>query len=153
MKRLHLRGAVRGKKVRTIIPDELTDRPSDLVNRQFKANHPNQLWVSDFTYVSTWQAWLYVAFVIDVYARYIVGWRVSRPMTSDFVLDALEQALCKATRQRWSLIHHSDRGTQYISIAIQSVWPWMLLHLQWAARGMATITPLLKPSMDPTRQT
>ena len=78
MKRLRLQGAKRGKKVRTTIPDELADRPSDLVKRQLKADRPNQLWVLDFTYVSTWQGWLYVAFVIDVYARYIVGWRVSR---------------------------------------------------------------------------
>ena len=89
MQRLQIQGVLRGKKVRTTIPDDLAARPSDLVNRQFKADRPNQLWVSDFTYVSTWQGWLYVAFVIDVYARCIVGWRVSRSMTSDFVLDAL----------------------------------------------------------------
>jgi transposase InsO family protein len=117
MKRLELRGAQRGKKVRTTVPDELADRPSDLVKRQFKADRPNQLWVSDFTYVSTWQGWLYVAFVIDVYARYIVGWRVSRSMASDFVLDALEQALhARQPDKDGSLIHHSDRGSQYVSI-------------------------------------
>ena len=117
MKRLRLQGAKRGKKVRTTIPDELADRPSDLVKRQFKADRPNQLWVSDFTYVSTWQGWLYVAFVIDVYARYIVGWRVSRFMTTDFVLDALEQALyARQPDKDGGLIHHSDRGSQYVSI-------------------------------------
>lgn len=104
MQCLQIQGAKRGKKVRTTIPDELADRP-------------NQLWVSDFTYVSTWQGWLYVAFVIDVYARYIVGWRVSRSMTSDFVLDALEQALhARQPDKDGGLIHHSDRGSQYVSI-------------------------------------
>lgn len=117
MQRLQIQGAKRGKKVRTTIPDNLADRPSDLVKRQFKADRPNQLWVSDFTYVSTWQGWLYVAFVIDVYARYIVGWRVSRSMTSDFVLDALEQALyARQPNKDGGLIHHSDRGSQYVSI-------------------------------------
>lgn len=93
MKQLGLRGVRRGKRVRTTIPDVSAPRPLDRVNRQFKADRPNQLWVSDFTYVSTWQGWLYVAFVIDVFARRIVGWRVSSSMTTDFVLDALEQAL------------------------------------------------------------
>ncbi len=88
----------------------------DRVNRQFKADRPNQLWVSDFTYVSTWQGWLYVAFVIDVYARRIVGWRVSKTMHTDFVLDALEQALYARQPDRDRLVHHSDRGSQYVSI-------------------------------------
>ena len=89
----------------------------DRVNLVFKAERPNQLWVSDFTYVSTWQGWLYVAFVIDVYARRIVGWRVSHSMQTDFVLDALEQALYDRQPERSeSLIHHSDRGSQYVSI-------------------------------------
>ena len=93
MKLQGLRGAVRGKRVRMTIPDMSAPRPQDRVNRQFTAYRPNQLWVSNFTYVSTWQCWLYVAFVIDVFARRIVGWRVSSSMTTDFVLDALEQAL------------------------------------------------------------
>ena len=88
----------------------------DRVNRQFKADRPNQLWVSDFTYVSTWQGWQYVAFVIDVYARRIVGWRVSSSMRTDFVLDALEQALYDRQPDQNALIHHSDRGSQYVSI-------------------------------------
>src|SRR5690606_30130847 len=92
MKRLQLQGVRRGKVVRTTIPDKAVC-PQDKVNRQFKADRPNQLWVSDFTYVSTWQGWLYVAFIIDVFARRIVGWQVSRSMHTDFVLDALEQAL------------------------------------------------------------
>ena len=92
MKRSGLEGARRGKVVRITVPDKALPCPLDRVNRQFKADRPNQLWVSDFTYVSTWQGWLYVAFVIDVFARRIVGWRVSS-MRTDFVLDALEQAL------------------------------------------------------------
>jgi transposase InsO family protein len=117
MRRLGLRGVVRGKVVRTTVPDPKTPCPLDRVNRQFKAERPNQLWVSDFTYVSTWQGWLYVAFVIDVFARRIVGWRVSSSMHTDFVLDALEQALYARQPERdSSLIHHSDRGSQYVSI-------------------------------------
>ncbi len=117
MKLQGLRGAVRGKRVRTTIADVSAPRPLDRVNRQFKADRPNQLWVSDFTYVSTWQGWLYVAFVIDVFARRIVGWRVSSSMTTDFVLDALEQALyARQPGEDGTLIHHSDRGAQYVSI-------------------------------------
>ncbi|KWR77370.1 transposase [Cupriavidus sp. IDO] len=117
MKQQSLRGVIRGKRIRTTIPDARAARPPDLVNRQFRAERPNQLWVSDFTYVSTWQGWLYVAFVIDVFARRIVGWRVSSSMTTDFVLDALEQALYdRQPGNDGSLIHHSDRGSQYVSI-------------------------------------
>ncbi|MGB7989850.1 MAG: IS3 family transposase [Candidatus Methylophosphatis roskildensis] len=117
MKRQGLRGVVRGRVVRTTISDSKAPCPLDKVNRQFKADRPNQLWVSDFTYVSTWQGWLYVAFVIDVFARRIVGWRVSSSMRTDFVLDALEQALYARQPERDnSLIHHSDRGSQYVSI-------------------------------------
>lgn len=117
MRRLGLRGAVRGKVVRTTVSDAKAPCPLDRVNRQFQAERPNQLWVSDFTYVSTWQGWVYVAFVIDVFARRIVGWRVSRSMRTDFVLDALEQALYARQPERdRSLIHHSDRGVQYVSI-------------------------------------
>ena len=117
MRRLGLRGVRRGKVVRTTFGDTATPCPLDRVNRQFKAGRPNQLWVSDFTYVSTWAGFVYVAFVIDVFARRIVGWRVSRSMRTDFVLDALEQALYARQPERdASLIHHSDRGSQYVSI-------------------------------------
>ena len=117
MRRLGLAGARRGKRVRTTTPDTSAPCPLDRVNRQFKANRPNELWVSDFTYVSTWQGWLFVAFVIDVYARRIVGWRVSHSMRTDFVLDALEQALYERQPQLSDqLIHHSDRGVQYVSM-------------------------------------
>ena len=117
MRRQGLRGVRRGKVVRTTISDNTAPCPLDKVHRQFRAERPNQLWVSDFTYVSTWQGWLYVAFVIDVFARRIVGWRVSSSMHTDFVLDALEQALFARQPERdSSLIHHSDRGSQYVSI-------------------------------------
>lgn len=117
MRQLNLRGAVRGKPVRTTVADPKAPCPLDRVNRQFRAERPNQLWVSDFTYVSTWQGMVYVAFVIDVYARFIVGWRVSSTMRTDFVLDALEQALYARKPERdGALIHHSDRGSQYVSI-------------------------------------
>ncbi len=117
MRRLGLRGVMRGKTMRTTFGDPAAPCPLDRVNRQFKADRPNQLWVSDFTYVSTWAGFVYVAFVIDVFARRIVGWRVSRSMRTDFVLDALEQALYARQPERdASLIHHSDRGSQYVSI-------------------------------------
>jgi putative transposase len=117
MRRQGLRGVIRGKVVRTTVSDAKAACPLDRVNRQFKAERPNQLWVSDFTYVSTWQGWLYVAFVIDVFARRIVGWRVSSTMHTEFVLDALEQALYARQPEREdALIHHSDRGAQYVSI-------------------------------------
>jgi putative transposase len=117
MKRLDLRGVRRGKVVRTTVPDHGAPCPLDRVNRHFKADRPNQLWVSDFTYVSTWQGWLFVAFVIDVFARRIVGWRVSSSMRTDFVLDALEQALFDRQPELTDqLVHHSDRGSQYVSI-------------------------------------
>ncbi|QWT45732.1 IS3 family transposase [Azospira inquinata] len=117
MRRLGLRGVMRGKVVRTTFGAPAAPCPLDRVNRQFKADRPNQLWVSDFTYVSTWAGFVYVAFVIDVFARRIVGWRVSRSMRTDFVLDALEQALYARQPERdASLIHHSDSGSQYVSI-------------------------------------
>lgn len=117
MRNARWHGVVRGKAVRTTISDPSTPCPLDKVHRQFRADRPNQLWVSDFTYVSTWQGWLYVAFVIDVFARRIVGWRVSRSMRTDFVLDALEQALhARQPEREDALIHHSDRGSQYVSI-------------------------------------
>ncbi len=115
MRQLGLRGAVRGRKPRTTIPDEAAARPADLVERNFTAEQPNQLWVADLTYVATWIGFVYVAFVIDVFSRMIVGWRVSRSLRSDLALDALEQALW--TRPDTAqLVHHSDRGVQYVSI-------------------------------------
>jgi Transposase and inactivated derivatives len=115
MRRLGLRGVIRGKGVKATVSDKAQPCPLDRVNRRFQAERPNALWVSDFTYVSTWQGMVYVAFVIDVYARRIVGWKASTSMTTDFVLDALEQAL-HARQREGELIHHSDRGSQYVSI-------------------------------------
>ncbi len=116
-KRQGLRGVIRGKVVRTTVADTTAPCPLDRVNRQFTASRPNQLGVADFTYVSTWQGWLYVAFVIDVFARRIVGWKVSRSMHTDFVLDALQQArYARRPEREEALIHPSDRGSQYVSI-------------------------------------
>jgi transposase InsO family protein len=115
MAAMGLQGVVRGKKCRTTIPDDLTLRPPDLVDRTFTADHPNQLWVADLTYVATWRGFVYVAFVIDVFSRMIVGWRVSASLRSDLALDALEQALW-ARPGTEGLVHHSDRGVQYLSI-------------------------------------
>ena len=117
MKGMGLQGVIRGKPVRTTISNKAAPCPLDHVNRQFHAPAPNRLWVSDFTYVATWKGFVYVAFVIDVYARYIVGWRVSRTAHTGFVLDALEQALHERRPVHGGkLIHHSDRGSQYVSM-------------------------------------
>jgi putative transposase len=114
---LELSGVVRGKKTRTTIPAELSPRPADLVERNFIAPAPNRLWVADLTYVSTWCGFVYVALVIDVFSRFIVGWRVSNSLHAELALDALEMAIWRRRRQDLSgLIHHSDRGSQYLSI-------------------------------------
>ena len=115
MQKLGLQGAVRGRTCRTTVSDEAVERPADLVNRQFTATRPNQLWVADITFVATWAGFVYVAFVIDVYARRIVGWRVANSLRTDLVLDALEQALWSRTGTE-GLVHHTDRGSQYLSI-------------------------------------
>lgn len=117
MRSMSLQGIIRGKPIRTTFSDKTASSPLDRVNRQFKASAPNKLWVSDFTYVATWQGFVYVAFVIDVFARRIVGWRVSRTAHAGFVLDALEQALHdRRPAHGGGLVHHSDRGVQYVSI-------------------------------------
>jgi transposase InsO family protein len=110
-----LRGVVRGRRVRTTTPEVAAERPLDLVQRQFTAERPNQLWVADFTYVATWRGFIYVAFVIDVFSRRIVGWRAHTTMRSELVLDALEQALHDRETDD-ALVHHSDRGVQYLSM-------------------------------------
>jgi len=115
MRSLGLQGVVRGRKCRTTIPDASTARPLDHVNRQFQASRPNELWVADFTYVATWAGFVYVAFVIDVFARRIIGWRVARSMHAELVLDALEQAIWARSGAK-GVVHHSDRGSQYLSI-------------------------------------
>jgi transposase InsO family protein len=117
MRTMGLQGVVRGKRIRTTVPDPAQPCPRDKVNRQFQAPAPNRLWVSDFTYVATWRGFVYVAFVIDTYARRIVGWRVSRTADAGFVLDALEQAIHdRQPAKSAGLVAHSDRGSQYLAI-------------------------------------
>jgi len=116
MRAMGLRGVVRGRAfTTTTVADEASARPLDLVQREFQATRPNQLWVADITYVATWAGFVYVAFVVDVFSRSIVGWRVSSSLRSDLALDALEQAL-HARPGIDELVHHSDRGSQYLSI-------------------------------------
>ena len=115
MREMGLRGVVRGRRLRTTVPAPVAERPQDLVQRNFRASRPNQLWVSDLTYVATWRGFVYVAFVIDAFARRIVGWRAAASLRSDLALDALEQALYDRETDG-ELVHHSDRGVQYLSI-------------------------------------
>jgi putative transposase len=118
MKDLHLSGARRGKAFkRTTVADEGQHRPADLVNRRFVADRPNRLWVADLTYVKTFTGWVYVAFVIDVYSRTVVGWQTSTSLRSDLAIDALEMAIyARSDRDLDGLVHHSDRGVQYLAI-------------------------------------
>lgn len=117
MREMDLKGAVRGRKYKTTRADQTQRRPADLVDRNFTASRPNQLWVADLTYVATWSGFVYVSFVIDAYARRIVGWRASRSLRTDLALDALEQAIYdRPFSDSTAPIHHSDRGTQYLSI-------------------------------------
>jgi transposase InsO family protein len=115
MRQLGLQGVVRGKRQRTTVPDDTAVRPRDRVQRQFVADRPNQLWVADFTYVATWRGVVYVAYVIDVFSRRIVGWRASTAMRTDLALDAREQALYDRETDA-GLVHHSDRGSKYLSV-------------------------------------
>ena len=116
MRELSLSGVVRGKVKRTTVADESAPRPADLVERDFHAPAPNRLWVADLTYVPSWSGFVYVAFVIDVYSRSVVGWQASRSLRTELALDALEQALWARNGPFDGLIHHSDRGVQYLSI-------------------------------------
>jgi putative transposase len=119
MRQLGLAGAVRGKVKRTTVPAEVAARPGDLVDRTFSAPAPNRLWVADLTYVATWSGFVYVAFVMDVFSRRIVGWRASTSLRTDLALDALEQGLWTRARDErdvTGLVHHSDRGVQYLAI-------------------------------------
>ncbi|MGW0640197.1 IS3 family transposase [Nocardia salmonicida] len=120
MRELGLRGVTRGSTKRTTVADPAADRPADLVQRRFAPTAPNRPWVADITYVSTWSGWVYVAFVIDAYARRILGWRTSTSMTTTLVLDAIEHAIWTRERDGWDVkdvVHHTDRGSQYTSIA------------------------------------
>lgn len=116
MRRAGLQGVIRGGRRRTTIPEPAAPRPPDLVNRRFTASRPNQMWVADLTYIRTWTGWVYVAFVLDVYSRMIVGWQLARHLRTDLPLDALEMALYQRDVHKGQLIHHSDRGAQYTSI-------------------------------------
>jgi putative transposase len=116
MRTLGLEGVRRGKTRRTTTPDETATRPADLVDRDFGAQRPNQLWVADLTYVATWSGFVYVALVIDAFSRFIVGWPASRSLRTDLALDALEMAIWRRQTQLDGLVHHSDRGCQYLAI-------------------------------------
>jgi putative transposase len=116
MGELGLHGAVRGKTRRTTTPDVAAARPADLVERDFSATRPNQLWVADLTYVATWSGFVYVAFIIDAFSRFIVGWQAARSLRTDLALDALEMAIWSRRGELAGLVHHSDRGSQYLSI-------------------------------------
>jgi putative transposase len=116
MREQGLKGVRRGRSKRTTIADEHAVRPADLVDRNFGVDAPNKLWVADITYVATWRGFVYVSFVIDAYSRFIVGWRCSTTLRTDLALDALEHALWQRGRDHDGLIHHSDRGSQYLSI-------------------------------------
>jgi putative transposase len=116
MRELGLEGVRRGKPHRTTTPDETTARPADLVERNFSASRPNQLWVADLTYVATWSGFVYVAFVIDAFSRFVVGWQAARSLRTDLALDALEMAIWARRGELDGLVHHSDRGSQYLSI-------------------------------------
>lgn len=116
MRQAGIQGARRGKRVRTTIPDRHAMRAPDLVNREFTATRPNQIWVNDFTYCSTWQGWLYVAFVLDVYSRKIVGWKASNTMTADLTIGALDIAVWRRATMLDGLIAHSDAGSQYTAL-------------------------------------
>ena len=116
MRELHLEGVRRGKTRRTTTPQETDSRPADLVERDFSATRPNQLWVADLTYVATWSGFVYVALVIDAFSRFLVGWQTSRSLRTDLALDALEMAIWRRQAQLDGLVHHSDRGSQYLAI-------------------------------------
>jgi putative transposase len=116
MRELHLEGVRRGKTRRTTTPQEGAARPADLVERDFSAQRPNQLWVADLTYVTTWSGFVYVALVIDAFSRFIVGWQAARSLRTDLALDALEMAIWRRQAQLEGLVHHSDRGSQYLAI-------------------------------------
>ena len=116
MRELGLQGVRRGKTRRTTTPDATAPRPADLVERNFSATRPNQLWVADLTYVATWSGFVYVAFVIDAFSRFLVGWQAARSLRTDLALDALEMAIWRRQAGLEGLVHHSDRGGQYLSI-------------------------------------
>ena len=152
MGELGLRGVVRGRRAKTTLAARGLTRPADRVNRVFEASRPNTLWVADLTYVATWRGFVYVAFVIDAYARRIVGWRVSDSLHTELALDALEQALYdRAVGHEGALVHHSDRGTSTCRSATPSAWLRPGLSRRWAGSGIPTTMPSPSPSSACTR--
>ena len=152
MRRLGLQGAVRGRRAKTTQSVVHGERPDDRVNREFKVSRPNALWVSDLTYVATWRGFAYTAFVIDAYARRIVGWRVSHSLHTELALDALEQALHERRAPREGLVHHSDRGVQYLSLRYTERLAQMGIAPSWEAWATPTTTRWPSPSSDCTRR-
>jgi putative transposase len=151
MRELGLQGVRRGRFKRTTLPDETASRPADLVSRDFTATRPNELWVADLTYVRTWSGFVYVAFVIDAFSRFIVGWQASRSLRTDLALDALEMAIWARAGQIEGLVHHSDRGSQYLSIRTPNTWPRPAGSPRSDRRETATTTRLPKRSSGSTR--
>ncbi len=150
MRDMGLQGVVRGRKFKTTIADDSALRPPDLVDRDFTATRPNQLWVADLTYVATWRGFVYVAFVIDVFSRKIVGWRTMNSLKTDIALDALEQALWSRSDTN-GLIHHSDRGCSICRSATPNAWLRPASSLRWAASEIPTTTLSPNPLSDCTR--
>ena len=151
MRQLGLQGVRRGKPHKTTTPDQAADRPADLVDRDFSAARPNQLWVADLTYVATWAGFVYVAFVIDVFSRFIVGWQASRSLRTDLALDALEMAIWRRQAQLDGLVHHSDRGSHTSPSATPNASPRPARSPRWAPAATPTTTPWPRPSSACTR--
>jgi transposase InsO family protein len=150
MREMGLRGVIRGKKKRTTIRSDTDPHPLDLVRRRFHSDRPNQLWVADVTYVATWSGFVHTAFIIDVFSRMIVGWRVSSSMSADLTLDALEQALW-ARKVKGQLIHHSDKGSHISAFGTPSGWPGWASPRQLDRRETPMTMAWLRPSMAYTR--
>ena len=152
MRELNLQGAARGRRLRTTVPDGAADRPQDLVERNFTTTSPNQLWLADLTYVATWRGFVYVAFVVDAFARRIVGWRVTQTLRTDLVLDALEQVLNdRPLGAAPQLVHHSDRGVSTFRFATPNVWPRRGSSPRSAAAATRMTTPWPSRSSVSTR--
>jgi putative transposase len=151
MGELGLQGVRRGKARRTTTPDVTAPRPADLVERNFSAQRPNQLWVADLTYVATWSGFAYVALIIDAFSRLLVGWQASRSLRTDLALDALEMAIWRRRDGLEGLVHHSDRGGQPCPSATPSGWPRRGRSPRWARAATATTMPWPRRSLGCTR--
>ncbi len=151
MRQMGLAGRVRGKKRRTTVADPMSARPADLVDRHFAAVAPNRLWVADLTYVATWSGFAYTAFVIDVFSRRIVGWRVAGHLRTDLALDALEMGIWSRQADLAGLVHHSDAGVQYLPSATPSAWGPKGRCRRWVRWATRSTTPWPSPSSASTR--